>query len=188
MQRVTAILMAFLFDDAGQRDSLATLRALTAGPIQVAHAIPGRVRFIIPSLRQSGLDEPMIERLRSLHGIRRVEVNPISGSLLVLYGQDQIDPPLLLGAVARLLGLDDALESTPTPAMTRELRLLAESVNRAVFAKTHGLLDLWSIMALMLLVVGGRKIMADGARSLPAGLTLVWWAIHSLRARGDAPQ
>ena len=186
MQFKTGLAIAALLGRSLQKDSLAPLRALTTGPIRVAHAIPGRVRFVVPSLRgASAADIAAIERLRALDGFERVDVSAISGSLVVHYRPEQIDPPLLLGAVARLLGLDAELERTPTPAVTRELHLLAQSVDRAVFHKSHGLLDLRSLTALILMTLGGSKVIAEGWKALPTGVTLLWWGLHSMRVRDD---
>ena len=185
MHVLTGLAMAALLGQSGPRDALAPLRALTSGPIRVAHAIPGRVRFVVPSLRGAGPDGlAAVRRLASLDGIDRVDASPISGSLVVHYRPETVDPPLLLGAVARLLGLESALENTPTAAVSRELRLLAQSVNRAVFHKTDGLLDLWSVTALVLMAIGGKKVLADGRGALPTGVTLLWWGLHALRT-GD---
>ena len=187
MHILAGLVVAALLGTTRRSDSLAPLRALTSGPIRVAHAIPGRIRFIVPSLRGVPRDGiAAIEHLESLDGFDRVEVSPISGSFVVHYRPEQIDPPLLLGAVARLLGLESELEHVPTPAIPKELDLLAQSINRAVFHKTYGLLDLWSIMALVLIAIGGKKAMADGWRALPAGFTLLWWGLHSLRVRENA--
>ena len=187
MHVLTGLAIAALLGKSHQSDTLAPLRTLTAGPIRVAHAIPGRVRFIVPSLRGADADAlGTIERLGSLDGFERVDVSAISGSVVVRYRPERIDPPLLLGAVVRLLGLEAELERVPTPAVTRELHLMAQSVNRAIFHKTHGMLDLSSLTALILMALGGRKVAAEGWRALPTGVTLLWWGLHSLRAKDDA--
>ena len=188
MHILTGLVMAALFGPSGPNDALAPLRTLTTGPIRVAHAIPGRVRFIVPSLRGAGPDGvAAIERLGSLDGFDRVEASTISGSLVVHYRPETVDPPLLLGAVARLLGLESELDRTPTAAVSRELRGLAQSVNRAVLHKTPGRLDLGSVTARALIAIGGRKAMAEGWGALPAGVTLLWWGVHALRAGDHDP-
>ena len=186
MHIVTGLVLAALLGKSSESDSLAPLRTLTTGPIRVAHAIPGRVRFVVPSLRGASADRLAgIQRLESVDGIESIETSAISGSVVVRYRPAQIDPPLLLGAVARLLGLEAELERTPTPAVAQEFRLMAQSLNRAVFYKTHGLLDLWSVMALVLMAIGGKKIITEGWRALPAGFTLLWWGLHAVRGRED---
>lgn len=187
MHIITGLVMAALLGKSRQDDPLSALKAVTIGPIRVAHAIPGRVRFVVPSLRGAEKERLAgIERLKSLDGIDRVEVSTISGSLIVRYRPGQIDPQLLLGAIARLLGLEAELDRMPVPVATRELRLMAQSLNRAVLYQTHGLLDLWSVVALVLIAVGGRKVLAEGFGALPTGVTLLWWGAHALRARDDA--
>ena len=185
MHIVTGLVFAALLGKSREGNALAPLETLTSGPIRVAHALQGRIRFVVPSLRGSASElRAAIERLGSLDGIERVDGSPVSGSLVIFYRPELIDPPLLLGAVARVLGLEGELDRTPTPALTRELHLLAESLNRAVYERSHGVLDLWSVMALVLLVTGGRKIVHDGWRALPEGGTLLWWALQSLHVKG----
>ena len=189
MHIMTSLVMAALFGKPNPSDSLTPLRVLTTGPIQVAHAIPGRVRFLVPSLRGTGAgNQAAIARLQSIDGIERVDLSTISGSLVVTYALDRVDAQLLPGAIARLLGLAEEFERTPASLVTQELQLMAQSVNRVVLHKSHGLVDLWSATALVLMAIGGRKVIADGWRALPAGFTLIWWGLHSLRASGNTPQ
>src|SRR5919109_2264942 len=59
--------------------------------IKVVHAIPGRVRVKIAQLRDNPeFAREIRERLSGVRGIRRIEANPLTGSLLVLYDPGEL--------------------------------------------------------------------------------------------------
>ncbi|MDJ0766824.1 MAG: hypothetical protein QNJ97_27875 [Myxococcota bacterium] len=185
MHIITGLLLAGLFGKSRQGEPGDHLPRFRTGPIRVAHALPGRIRFLVPSLKRAPEEHlSALSPLEKINGIGQVRTCPISGSILVEYQKDLLDPVLIFGAVARLLGLDAELEKTPQPALTRELRSVESSLNRAVFDKTLGTLDLRSATALALLIAGGMKVFRDGWASFPAGFTLLWWGLHAL-PKGD---
>ena len=100
--------------------------------------------------------------------------------MLVVYREGEVQPELIFAAVVRLLGLDAELRSTPQPVVTRELRDILGSANRMVYDRTGGLIDLWSAALILLAAVGIKKVLVQGLRAFPAGLTLVWWGVASL--------
>ena len=59
--------------------------------IDVVHAIPGRARVRIQALRGNPVVARRLqERLALLPGMRRVEANPVTGTLLLLYDADDV--------------------------------------------------------------------------------------------------
>ena len=118
-----------------------------------------------------------------MRGVDSVEVNRATGSVLITYREGEVTPELLFAAVVRLLGLDEEVKRPPLPAITREIRGVMDSLNRAVYARTGGLLDLWSAMLILLAAVGIRKLATEGSRAIPAGGALLWWAANSLLGR-----
>ena len=64
------------------------------GNIQVVHAIPGRIRLKVAQVRKNPVLASEIQtRLATVQGIRQVEVNPLTGSVLMLYeAQDAAAP------------------------------------------------------------------------------------------------
>jgi hypothetical protein len=156
-----------------------------SGPLRIEHTLAGRTRLRAPSLVGDEVGRERLEsKLGGVEGIHRLEINSITGSVLVHHDAHGIRADLIFAAIARVLGLEDELENVPTPVVARELRDFAQSVNRAVYEKTGGLLDLWTLSALALAGVGIRKVLAEGRLSLPTGFTLVWWATHMLRGGG----
>ncbi len=151
------------------------------GPVQTAHWVPGRVRLSVPSLAANSAGAALLqEKLPAIRGVQSVTLNPATGSVLIVYREEQVRPELLFAAVVRLMGLDSELKRTPEPVVTRELREILGSVNRMVYDQTGGLIDLWSAGLILLTAIGTQRLLAQGMRAFPAGLTLVWWGMVSL--------
>jgi hypothetical protein len=100
--------------------------------------------------------------------------------VLIVYRDGEVRPELLFAAVVRLMDLDAELKRTPPPIITRELREILGSVNRMVYDRTGGLVDLWSAGLILLAGIGIQRLFVQGMRAFPAGLTLVWWGLASL--------
>jgi hypothetical protein len=182
MHILTGMLLAAIFRKGRGASILPMLRT---GPVQTLHLLPGRVRFRVPSLVDcSSRANDLGDRLRSLEGVERVEVNAVTGSLLIRYRQQAVRPELLFAAIVRLLGLEKELEQPPRPAVTRELRALLDSLNRVVYDRTSGLLDFSSALLILMAAVGIGKVMRQGGAAMPAGFTLIWWGVHQLLGHG----
>jgi hypothetical protein len=180
MHIITGFLLAGLLGkNKSRRRTLMPM--LRTGPVQTAHWIPGRVRLRVPSLLENGAGAAMVrEKLPTIEGVQSVTLNPATGSVLIVYREEKVRPELLFAAVVRLMNLDAELKRTPQPVVTRELREILGSVNRLVYDRTGGLLDLWSAALILLTAVGVQKLLVQGMRAFPAGLTLVWWGLASL--------
>ena len=187
MHLVTGVLIAALAGRAKQNRALQGLPMFQTGPIQIAHALPGRIRFVIPDLRKGG--ETMkqgLDQLGTLRGIDSVAHSTVSGSVVVRFNQELIPPPMLFSAVARLLGLEHELDKPLTPVVIKELREIGGSVNRMIYDESFGMLDLRTIAVGGLLIAGGRKLLLEKWATVPTGLTLLWWAFHLInRGQGE---
>ena len=53
------------------------------------------------------------EKLPTIQGVQSVKLNPATGSVLIVYREDQVRPELLFAAVVRLMNLDAELKRTP---------------------------------------------------------------------------
>ncbi len=187
MHLVTGVILAALAGKAKQNKVLQGLPMYKTGPIQIAHVLPGRIRFILPILRENHeAMKPGIEQLGKLRGIDSVAYSSITGSLTILFNQELVPPPLLFSAIARLLGLEHELEKPLTSGVIKEIRQLGESLNRMIYDETFGLLDLNTIAIGGLIVLGSRKLLAERWATVPTGLTLLWWAFNLInRGEGD---
>jgi hypothetical protein len=90
----------------------------------------------------------------------------------------------LFAAVVRLLGLDAEVAKSPRPVIARELRHVVDSLNRAVYEQSGGLLDFTSLLLIVLTGVGASKLVREGAKAVPGGFTLMWWGLHQLLGSG----
>ena len=78
------------------------------------HAVPGRVRLVMPALRHSDtIGRAMVARLGGVDGVRGVEVRPRSASLIVTFDSTMV-------AIADLLDLA-GIEHAPPPPRRRRL-------------------------------------------------------------------
>ncbi len=150
-------------------------------PVRTQHLLPGRVRFQVEKLKDNPRDEKfLLEQLPKVRGVSRVNINTITGSILLLYDEDEVQPELLCTVVIRLLGLENELDKPPISIVLKEIREMGGSLNRAVYERTGGLIDLWTAIPIILAVVGARKIMTQRYQAVPTGFTLLWWAYHAL--------
>lgn len=152
-----------------------------SGPVDTASNLPGRVRFrtkaVIGSKAARGL---LVENLQKIKGVKSVEVDLISGSILVRYDPEAITPEILFAAIIKLLDLESEFLSTPQPVLARELREVAGSLNRTVYELTGGVTDLHTLFLIGLGVFGIYLFRRDGARAFPGGFTLLWWMYSSM--------
>jgi hypothetical protein len=154
---------------------------LRTGPVQTVHYIPGRIRLRVPSLAGNAAGAALLtEKLPVIQGVQSVKLNPATGSVLIVYRDDEVRGELLFAAVVRLMNLEAELKQAPQPAVTREMREILGHVNRMVYDRTGGLIDLWSAGLILLAAVGIQRLLTEGTRAFPAGLTLVWWGLASL--------
>ena len=178
MHLITGAIIAALLGNKKERTSpLLNIR----GPINTTHLLPGRVRFHIPSLKQNDIQIAKLrEQLPQIEGITSVQANEITGSVLIRFDTTKLKAELLAAALIRMLGLESELEKSPIPTIPRELREMGKSLNRAVYDKTGGLIDVWSAIPMLLLITAGRKIIAEGQLGTPTAMTLLWWGYNSL--------
>src|SRR5215510_729948 len=93
------------------------------GDIRVVHAIPGRIRLKVAQVRKNpALAREIQTRLATVHGISQVEVNPLTGSVLILYEAQDAASPDSLRALAEPLAalfpgfdLKDFASEQPSP-------------------------------------------------------------------------
>ncbi|MHC4399274.1 MAG: HMA2 domain-containing protein [Planctomycetota bacterium] len=179
MHIITGLIVAGL--TGRRRRGRPVVTTFRTGPVQTVHYLPGRVRFRVPSLASDANGAVrLVERLPHVEGVDSVDVSPATGSVLITYRQKEVQPELLFAAVVRLLDLDEEVRRLPVPTLAREIRSAADSLNRAVYVQTGGVIDLWSALLIVLAAIGARKLLAEGARSFPTGFVLLWWSLTSL--------
>ena len=185
MHIITGLVIAGLASKMKKDAALKGLPRFRTGPVRVAHVLPGRIRFTVPALKgANNTHSGWVDELRSLKGVEQVEVSTVTGSVLVVFRPAEVDPPLVFGGLVRLLGLENEMERRRTPVALREVQELGKSLNFAVYDRTGGLVDLWSLAVFGLAAVGAKKMLEGGWLTLPPAFTLLWWALNAM-TRGD---
>ena len=148
------------------------------GKFEVIHTLPGRIRFRIPMLE--GQDPEIIDsiekELKRLPEINSVDLNPISGSLVLDYHDQEINASIICGILLKLLGLEQDLDAQPQSLIQKELNLIGTSLNHQVYNSSAGIFDLTSALSLSIFSLGMYKIIVQRDRNTPSGFSLLWWA------------
>jgi hypothetical protein len=179
MHIITGMLISLLFSEnkKNKNHPLLDLR----WPIITQHLLPGRVRFRIPLLvGQPKLMTGTKEQMGKIEGVLLIEADPRTGSVLVKFDDEKLQPELLYSALIRLLGLEKELERTPTPKIVNEISQLGKGINKAIYSQTNGLIDLKTTLPLVLGIVGIYRLITERPISMPASLTMVWWGFNAL--------
>ncbi|MBS3908502.1 MAG: hypothetical protein KGZ93_02535 [Actinobacteria bacterium] len=173
----------------------------------LSHAIPGRLRIKVPSRKgDAKYFSSLKSGLSELPGVERLEVSPVTASVLVIYTQDfkgldehassqhlfSLSRPGKLNSLGqgtgsipdgRLFDTENSATSTTTPM--RQIFKSYEGANAKTKSATGGELDVATIVSLSLLGVGFYQIFRGGF-VLPSWHTAFWYAlniINIVRAR-----
>ena len=117
----------------------------------------------------------MKKQMEATGSVRQVEINPVTGSVLFLYDEAQVEPAVMEGAAIRLMGLDREIEKQPVSRVEKGIRSLTESISYAVMEMTGGWMDLRMLAGTAMTVAAFRGIFA-GSAGMPGAVTLLWWA------------
>jgi hypothetical protein len=149
------------------------------GVVEIKHAIPGRIRFFIPILKNNpeGCDK-LQKQLVKADVIREIKINPVIGSLLMIYDKDGTDEATLTGVVAKLLGLEDQIDQSPLSSIGKEIKQVMKSLNTSVYEYSNGVVDLNNLITLGFFSLGAYSLLRN-PRTLPSGLSLLYWAYNN---------
>ena len=103
MHIITGMLLSMLMK-SGSKDKKPPLLQIR-WPIRTLHLLPGRVRFQIPLM--VGREEELkaaTTQIAKISGVKWVDYNKISGSVLIYFEEDILQADLLFTALIRLLG------------------------------------------------------------------------------------
>jgi hypothetical protein len=166
---------------------------MTAEGIQVVHALPGRVRFKAAKFkRDPELARRASEKLAQVPGIHKVETNPLTGSVLVLFDLAQLAGEAIepLGVVlAEFFPEMEALSLVTGLAALAETPVhggnpgggLAAGVGalNAGLARLTGGLDLKVLAPLALFFLGIRGLLTE-KKAFPAWYDYFWFGFSTL--------
>ena len=142
-------------------------------PATVSHRIPGRLRLRFPHLKGADNSLAYLQSLLSgIPGVREVEANAVSGSLLVLHHCEEDSLDGLLRDVAGV-SIEPVLPATAA---------LADDPSRGIFSELLGFRE---ILGGGLLLMGVIQLMR-GNIATPA-TTAFWYALTLLSQSSDEP-
>lgn len=176
------VLARLLKQSKNRGTDLPTLR----GKFEVAHRLPGRIRFRVPLLESQSTEvvDTLRKELLKLPEIESVEINTYTAGLTVEFDESAIDADIVCGVLLKLLGYEDLAEQLPESIAHREIKAAGSALNQQVYNATAGVLDLPSGVAVAVFLIGLYMIIARGDRRLPGGFSLLWWAYVIFKSKG----
>ena len=159
-------------DQPGNRMRLPSFHGIA----EVRSSIPGRIRLYMPAVSADPeAAARMKKQMEETGAVHEVQINPVTGTVLFLYDEAQVEAPVVEGAAIRLMGLDKAIRGQPVSKIEQSLQTLWSSINHGVMETTQGWLDARMLAGAALSIAAIRSFMMNGA-VLPGGITLLWWA------------
>lgn len=150
-----------------------------SGVLEVVHALPGRMRLRMPSLRaRARALAEFATSLKRLEGIQDVTVNPVLGTALVRYDAAKLTPSLVVAAATHGFDFETAVRNHQS-LVGGELRALHYAFNQAIMQRTGGVLALPALMTVLLIVTFVRGITGRGGPKV-SPLAVLWWLHRSL--------
>ncbi len=159
--------------------------------ITVAHALPGRVRLKIPKVKDNPeLARQAQEKLGLVPGIQRVEANPATGSLVILYDVAMLASVETLGPLGEIFaelfpevaleelaaGLQELMEAGAAAQTTGGLLGALNTVGHPGLSRNF---NLNLLLPLTLLFLGGRSLFASKETRFPAWYDYLWFAFST---------
>lgn len=147
------------------------------GILEVKHYIKGRVRLKVNTLINDEIKaQELEERISVLNGIDFISTNILTGSVLIKFQEEIVDPITLIGAILSILGLEEEVFNKRPSLIFTGMKEILESVDFAIYNKSKGILDLKSAIAILFLINGIRKIRQNPI--MPNGINLLWWGFN----------
>ena len=156
-------------------------------------ALPGRRRYRAASLvGNAGLAEFMEKKIGVMTGISSIEVNTVTGSILVYasseaaldlledFFRSRLFPNAVEGIINAVYDADrQRAPRSDAASYLKAAQATGDFLSRVIKKKSNHLLDLTTVAALFLIVRGLRKTVFMGER--PSGPQMLWWALSLLR-------
>ena len=155
--------------------------------LQLISSLPGRRRY--RACFSVELGKLLEEKLSKLDYVKSVQVNAVSGSILLTFApQDAAYIDQLAKWLEEHLfkkrcqqagdGLEIARESH-AGSITRSIRNTARAFSQWIKDHTCGWFDMSSLASMLFLLRGLRKMLLTG--QYPSGSQMLWWAVTLMR-------
>ena len=154
------------------------------GLLDISHSIDGRVRVRSEQLKNEKLGQMVNVQLTKIDGINKVKHTGITGSLLVEYDPARVDKELLIGAIIKLIGLEEQMMKMQRSIIYEEVQHANQAVNQAMLDKTSGMMDVRTLLPISFIGMATYKILSTGQLTTPSSVTMLWWAYNSLNLGG----
>ncbi len=154
------------------------------GNIEVKQNIKGRLRIYSDFFKIESQVNNLVVQLSKIDSIQNISFNIKTGSLLVIYDADVLEPNLLITAIVRLAGFEDNDNLSACGAIKKEIQLAHRSVNYAVFDKSKGLVEINTVLALILIALAIGEYSKTKTLGIPQPMTLLYWAYDMLGLKG----
>jgi len=162
--------------------------------VRATHAIPGRVRLKVPQLKQDpSFGTRIKEQFSAIKAIKQIEVNQVTGSVLVLYDPKEISLPStlfsLLCSFRNLFPevdieqlktfLTSPADSSATAAgakdpLAMKICELSSALNERLKKATGA--DLKTMLPLTLFFLGMHGLLTSESISTPAWYDFIWFS------------
>ena len=147
--------------------------------LEVAHYIDGRMRLYAPSVKRWELVEE-VKRLLESQSVLKISTNSITQSLLISFDAKEKDPYEIFFLMLRALEKAGAVSLSQTSAFQKQFSLGSQLLNRGIYERTQGQLDLWGLVPMLYLFFSVKSLMKGGSRGQMAFATLtVCWQVWS---------
>jgi len=154
------------------------------GTVYLEHVMPGRARLRVPRPRTPAHVRRLAGRVASSRSVRDVDANPETGSLLLLF--DDQDPIDLIIDELRIAGLQ-VLSSMTAPGAVKTqssgaaaVRRVMGQANALLHVRTRGRVDLrLAVPAVYLLLAARGFVKQRGRLQNAAWYQLLYWAFDS---------
>lgn len=162
-------------------------KTVQAEPFKLISALPGRRRYRAENI--SGKLKILMEgNISKLDYVNSIEVNPVSGSILITFDEVNEDKIFELEQwmKARLFApnyaafeRDARLNKMLYGSITNSVKNTVEHVSNIIIRESHGMLDIKSLFSMIFVVLGFRKVILNG--EAPSGIQMLWWAVSLMR-------
>ena len=107
----------------------------------------------------------------------------VNNIFVMEYQINSIEPLMLVGAVVRVLGLDDDISGKQPSIVSKHFGHLLDSIDGTVRDISFGMFDVKAVVQLLLLSSIGYAVLKRRMFTLPDPTILSWWAYNHISGR-----